>query len=126
MLADQPLITAAILRTIVQAHRQSFAPACVPVFAGRRGNPVLFDKALFRELKEMRGDTGGRELLDKYARAVVAVQKITPCCGILMRLKITKRKSKVRKLKSQESEASNQQSAVSCQLSGIRVQKPEA
>ena len=73
LLADQPLITAAILRTIVQAHRQSFAPACVPVFEGRRGNPVLFDKALFRELKEMRGDTGGRELLDKYARAVVAV-----------------------------------------------------
>jgi molybdenum cofactor cytidylyltransferase len=73
LLADQPLITADILRTIVQAHRQSFAPACVPVFEGLRGNPVLFDKALFRELKEMRGDTGGRELLDKYASAVVAV-----------------------------------------------------
>ncbi len=73
LLADQPLITADILRTIVQAHRQSFAPACVPIFEGRRGNPVLFDKALFRELKEMRGDTGGRELLDKYASAVVAV-----------------------------------------------------
>ncbi len=73
LLADQPLITAKILRTIVQAHRQSFAPACVPVFEGRRGNPVLFDKALFRELKEMRGDTGGRELLDKYAGAVVKV-----------------------------------------------------
>jgi molybdenum cofactor cytidylyltransferase len=73
LLADQPLITADILKKIVQAHRQSFAPACVPVFEGRRGNPVLFDKALFRELKEMRGDTGGRELLDKYAGAVVKV-----------------------------------------------------
>ena len=57
----------------MRAHRQSFAPACVPVFEGRRGNPVLFDKALFRELTELRGDTGGRELLEKYASAVVMV-----------------------------------------------------
>jgi molybdenum cofactor cytidylyltransferase len=73
LLADQPLITADILRTIIQAHRQSFAPACVPVFEGKRGNPVLFDKALFRELAELRGDVGGRELLDKYGSAIVKV-----------------------------------------------------
>jgi molybdenum cofactor cytidylyltransferase len=44
LLADQPGITPELIRIIIQAHRQTFAPACVPVFEGQRGNPVLFDK----------------------------------------------------------------------------------
>jgi len=71
--ADQPLITAALMREMVRAHRRTFAPACVPVFDGQRGNPGLFDKTLFGELRELRGDTGGRVLLEKYRTAVVSV-----------------------------------------------------
>ena len=108
--ADQPLITAHILRTIVQAHRQSFAPACVPVFDGRRGNPVLFDKALFTELKEMRGDIGASALLDKYASTVVAVpsDKAVP-------LDIDT-----------PEEYEKQKTEVSCQQSAVSGQKPKA
>jgi molybdenum cofactor cytidylyltransferase len=73
LLADQPLITAAILKKIVQAHRKTLAPACVPVFEERRGNPVLFDRALFGELTGLRGDTGGRALLEKYRAEIVEV-----------------------------------------------------
>jgi molybdenum cofactor cytidylyltransferase len=73
LLADQLLVTAGMIQTIVHTHRRTFAPACVPVFRGRRGNPVLFDKTLFRELCELNGDTGGRVLLEKYPDAVVSV-----------------------------------------------------
>ncbi len=73
LLADQPLITPEILRDLVQAHRQTAAPACVPVFEGRRGNPVLFDRSLFGELRELTGDAGGRVLLEKYGNAIVSV-----------------------------------------------------
>jgi len=73
MLADQPLIDADLLKEIIQAHRRTFAPACVPVFEGRRGNPVLFDKTLFGELGDLRGDTGGRVLLEKYRDAIVSI-----------------------------------------------------
>lgn len=73
LLADQPLITAGILGRLVSAHRRSFAPACVPVFEGRRGNPALFDKALFPELRRLHGDTGGRELLEKYKSDIILV-----------------------------------------------------
>jgi molybdenum cofactor cytidylyltransferase len=73
ILADQPLVTAEDIRTLVRAHRRTFAPACVPIFEGKRGNPVLFDKRLFCELRELRGDTGGRGLLEKYRESVVAV-----------------------------------------------------
>jgi molybdenum cofactor cytidylyltransferase len=73
ILADQPLVTAEILQAVVGAHRRSYAPACVPVFGEQRGNPVLFDKRLFRELAELRGDTGGRVLLEKYGTSVATV-----------------------------------------------------
>jgi molybdenum cofactor cytidylyltransferase len=73
LLADQPLVTAAMMQTIVHSHRRTFAPACVPVFQGRRGNPVLFDKTLFPELCELNGDTGGRVIIEKYPDAVVSV-----------------------------------------------------
>jgi molybdenum cofactor cytidylyltransferase len=73
ILADQPLVTAEDMRAIVRAHRRTFAPACVPMFEEQRGNPVLFDKRLFRELGELRGDTGGRVLLEKYRESVVTV-----------------------------------------------------
>jgi molybdenum cofactor cytidylyltransferase len=73
LLADQPLVTAEIIRTMVHAHRQSFAPACVPVFEGKRGNPALFDKSLFRELAELRGDAGGGELLEKHVGSIATV-----------------------------------------------------
>ena len=73
LLADQPLVTAEVITKIVSVHRQSFASACVPVFEGTRGNPVLFDKTLFGELAELRGDTGGRELLAKYQNTVELV-----------------------------------------------------
>lgn len=71
--ADQPLITAEMVRTIVRAHRRSFAPACVPVFEGQRVNPALFDRTLFPELRELHGDADGRVLLEKYREALVPV-----------------------------------------------------
>jgi molybdenum cofactor cytidylyltransferase len=45
----------------------------VPVFEGKRGNPVLFDRSLFQELRGLTGDIGGRVLLEKYAEAVFPV-----------------------------------------------------
>ena len=73
ILADQPLVTAELMRTLIRTHRRTFAPACVPVFEEQRGNPVLFDKKLFKELRELRGDTGGRVLLEKYRESIVTV-----------------------------------------------------
>jgi molybdenum cofactor cytidylyltransferase len=73
LLADQPLIDSTLLRKIVRAHRKTLAPACVPVFRELRGNPVLFDRTLFAELRTLEGDVGGRALLDHYRDSVVEV-----------------------------------------------------
>jgi molybdenum cofactor cytidylyltransferase len=76
MLADQPMITDEILRSLVEAHRRTFARACVPEFEGRRGNPVLFDRSLFAELRGLHGDTGGRVLLERYPDAILTVPSV--------------------------------------------------
>ncbi len=73
MLADQPLVTAKEVREIVQTHRRTLAAACVPVFDGQRGNPVLFDRRVFSELRELHGDTGGRTVLEKCRESVATV-----------------------------------------------------
>ncbi len=75
LLADQPLVTPEMIRTIVKAHRRTLAPACVPEFEGKRGNPVLFDRTLFRELRELHGDTGGRVLLERHPIVAVPADK---------------------------------------------------
>ncbi len=72
-LADQPLVTVEMVKEIIRAHRKSLAPVCAPVFEGRRGNPVLFDKTLFGELRELQGDTGGKPLIEKYQDRLVAL-----------------------------------------------------
>jgi molybdenum cofactor cytidylyltransferase len=74
LMADQPLITPAILETIRHTHRQSLAPIVVPTHEGQRGNPVLFDQALWPELLALTGDTGGRALFQAHQDEVVLVE----------------------------------------------------
>jgi len=66
VLADQPAITPEIIAALLRRYGETEALIVVPTYQGRRGNPVLFDRALFAELFEVRGDQGGRTLLDTY------------------------------------------------------------
>jgi molybdenum cofactor cytidylyltransferase len=66
MLVDQPGITPGAINVLIERHRQSLAPAVRPEYKGEPGNPVLFDRRLFPELKSLSGDVGGRVVLKKY------------------------------------------------------------
>jgi len=74
ILADQPAITPEIIAALLQRYRETEALIVVPIYQGRQGNPVLFDRALFAELLEVRGDQGGRQLLDRYAYRIERVK----------------------------------------------------
>ncbi len=63
MLGDQPFVTPAILGRIVAEWRSSGAAIVAPVYAGQRGNPVLFARAVFPELLAIVGDQGARGVL---------------------------------------------------------------
>ena len=73
-LGDMPLVTSAHVDRLVAA----FDPAegreiCVPVFEGKRGNPVLFARRFFEEIAEVRGDVGARHLIGEYEEYVCEV-----------------------------------------------------
>jgi molybdenum cofactor cytidylyltransferase len=45
----------------------------MPLFDGRRGNPVLFDRQTFDRIDCLSGDTGARVLFQEYAEHIVEV-----------------------------------------------------
>lgn len=77
-LGDQPLIGPEVVTTLLERFRRDHPPIVVPVFAGRRGNPVLVHAGLRRELLSLSGDAGARPLLEARADSVAAVEVDTP------------------------------------------------
>jgi molybdenum cofactor cytidylyltransferase len=78
LLVDLPLITPDIIEALIRRYRQTLAPIVWPEFAGQRGNPVLFDRTLFPQLSQIKGDTGGRPLLQAYQDQAERVVVTTP------------------------------------------------
>lgn len=74
---DQPRLTPELLAALVARFHASRAPIVLPAHGERRGPPVLFARALFGELAQVRGDEGGRGVIRKYASqvAIVPVQE---------------------------------------------------
>jgi 4-nitrophenyl phosphatase len=74
VLADQPGVTTGVITKLVERYRETRAPIVVPTHRGRRGNPVLFDRSLFAELMEVKGDQGGRRLIAEYGDELEEVE----------------------------------------------------
>ncbi len=66
LLADMPLMDPELVKQVVLTHRVTLAPLVAPRVAGRRANPVLFDRTTFSGLHQLTGDQGGRSLFDRY------------------------------------------------------------
>jgi len=66
LLADQPGVSPDLLSALIQRHRETLAPVVAPRHAGRRGNPVLFDRVAFPEFAALRGDVGARPILQAH------------------------------------------------------------
>ena len=66
LLADQPLITAALLQKMALTYNQTHAPVIAPFIGEKRGNPLLFSRETFQDLTKLKGDEGGRTILNMY------------------------------------------------------------
>ena len=73
VLGDMPRVSAAHIDRIVGAFDPARPAIVVPTFQGRRGNPVLWPRRYFADLRAIVGDTGARGLLETRAAEVVAV-----------------------------------------------------
>ena len=74
VLGDQPLITPTIIDTLIAAYRSAGKAIVAPLYNGKRGSPVLFDKSLFTELIEVTGDEGGRTVLERHRDEVELIE----------------------------------------------------
>jgi molybdenum cofactor cytidylyltransferase len=66
LLADMPLVTSDLVRTLVEKHRHTLGSVIAPFMKGMQGNPVLFDRETFNALQEVHGDQGGRAIFSRY------------------------------------------------------------
>jgi molybdenum cofactor cytidylyltransferase len=79
VLADQPFVRAETMRRIVAGYRGfgtkgTGARIVIPVYEGKRGNPVLLDRAMFEEAMGLQGDTGYRAIFGRHAGAIQEVE----------------------------------------------------
>jgi molybdenum cofactor cytidylyltransferase len=71
-LGDMPEVGAAHLDRLIAAFEPKEGRSIVvPVFEGRRGNPVLWGAEYFAAMKAVEGDIGARQLLTDHAESVV-------------------------------------------------------
>lgn len=66
LLVDQPQVTVHVLQALASRHALGLPPVIVPLVADRRGNPVLFDRAVFADFQALEGDVGGRAIFRNY------------------------------------------------------------
>jgi CTP:molybdopterin cytidylyltransferase MocA len=72
---DQPRVTAQHLRKMIeQFDSQAGAVLVASVYAGVRGTPAIFPRAMFVDLLALRGDKGARGLLARASLTVVEIE----------------------------------------------------
>jgi molybdenum cofactor cytidylyltransferase len=69
-LGDMPSVDPASIDTLVSVYRERDETAIAPAYEGVRGNPVLFDREHFDALSSVRGDRGGREIVERVGTLV--------------------------------------------------------
>ena len=73
MLADMPLVTPSMLRTLIERYRESRAPLAVSRYGGAiNAPPILYDRRLFVELLNMDARCG-REVVRRHRHEAVEV-----------------------------------------------------
>ncbi|MDX6254848.1 MAG: molybdenum cofactor cytidylyltransferase [Frankiales bacterium] len=73
LLADQPFVTAAAVRLLIETWRATGEPWLCAGYDGRRGHPHLFDGTWFPALATLDGDDGARAVTGAHRPYVVEV-----------------------------------------------------
>lgn len=74
LFGDQPLLDASTMELLLEAFWASEKEICVPLARGKRGHPVIFGSRFYPHLMALRGDVGGRGILEAHPEEVLAVE----------------------------------------------------
>jgi len=72
-LIDVPLVSIATVSTLLSERRRRAAPIIRPVSNGRHGHPVIFDRALFGELRAADPRHGAKPVVRSHSATIVDV-----------------------------------------------------
>jgi len=74
-LGDQPFLKTRTINALIRIFDREKERIIVPAFQGRTGHPVIFHKAYKKELMNLKGDVGGKSIIEKH-RGDVRVVKV--------------------------------------------------
>jgi molybdenum cofactor cytidylyltransferase len=66
LLCDQPHVTSDIISNLVATHHATGRPIIASAYAGSFGVPALFTKTFFRELTQLEGASGAKEIIKRH------------------------------------------------------------
>ena len=72
-LGDQPFLKTRTVDALIHAFDQGEGGIILPSFTGKRGHPVIFDRRFRKELMNLRGDAGGRSIVESHPAEVRVV-----------------------------------------------------
>lgn len=82
ILGDQPMLDSETIDSLLVKFWSSEKDICVPVFQGRRGNPVIFSHKFFDLLVKIAGDIGAREIIQNHPQCILEAEIKNPLCFI--------------------------------------------
>lgn len=78
LLGDQPGMSEQVINKVVQQYYENSASIVQAYFQGVKGHPVLFKREMFPYLYQIGGDSGGKNIIKKFADKVDKANIKTP------------------------------------------------
>jgi len=73
-LGDQPFVKTRTINALIHAFDREKKRIIVPSFHGKTGHPVIFHRAYKKELMGLKGDVGGRSIIERHREDVRVVR----------------------------------------------------
>jgi molybdenum cofactor cytidylyltransferase len=74
LLGDQPMISSTLIDQLITLRKTSGKRIALPLYQGKRGNPVVFSLDLVPELLQTSGDEGGRSVLKRHTDEIATLE----------------------------------------------------
>jgi len=72
-LADQPLINNKIFNRLVEESLGANKGITIPIYRGKRGNPIIFSTKYKEKLLSLKGDVGGKQIIKQHPDDILEV-----------------------------------------------------
>lgn len=79
-LVDVPMIAVTTVRAVIAEWRRTRAPVVRPAVGDRHGHPVIFDRAVFNELRSAPAEVGAKAVVQAHAAEIRNVPVDDPGC----------------------------------------------